>query len=354
MTRDKIQEEAVNSILASRDEHGRCRCTVECITGLGKTFISLLAIKALNPKTVLFLAETTLREAGIRDDIEKFKEIHNYDILANHVVTFACYQSAYKWNGKYYDFVAADEIHDSLSSQYFKYFENNTYTHLLGLSATIDKRTVFKDENEVEYTKLELLNRIAPICFVYSIKQGQEDGTSRKLRISVIEQELDSRVKNIPVTYKDKQGKQQTFYQCEKEYYDYCHKRFLQSMYGDSDFLKRYWQNKRNSIIYNLPTKTQAVITLLTACDLQKTIVFGNSILELNKICPTVSSKNRKETNTKLISDFNSGELNTIGSFKMLKQGINLNDLNNVIFHSYYSVEKDFIQRAGGSLPVFT
>lgn len=347
ISRDDIQQQALKAILESRDEYGRCRCTVEAITGIGKTFISLLTIKELQPKTVLFLAETEVREKGIRDDIDKFLEVFKYDIYKNCKITFMCYQSAYKKVGTYYDMVIADEIHDSLSEQYFKYYENNKYSHLLGLSATIDKRTIFKYLDGTEYTKIELLNKIAPICFTYTIKQGQEDGTSRKLCISVIEQELDSRVKNIPVTYKDKKGIQQTFYQCEKEYYDYCHKRYMQSMYSDSDFLKRYWQNKRNTIIYNLPTKTQAVITLLTACDFQKTIVFGNSILELNKICPTVSSKNRKETNAQLISDFNQGKLNTIGSFKMLKQGINLNDLNNVIFHSYYSVEKDFLQRSG-------
>lgn len=347
MNREEIQEQCLQAILKSKDNNGRVRCTVEAITGIGKTFISLFAIKALNPKSVLFLAETNLREQGIKDDIEKFKEIYGYDIAQGRNITFACYQSAYKWIGKYYDMVVADEIHDSLTPEYFKYYENNTYTHLLGLSATIDKRSIFKYPDGSEYTKIELLNRIAPICFTYTIKQGQEDGTSRKLTISIIELYLDSRVKNIPVTYKDKTGKQQTFNQTEKEYYEYCHKRYVQSMYSDNEFLQTYWRNKRNTIIYNLPSKTQAVITLLTALDLKKTIVFGNSILELNKICPTVSSKNRKDTNVKLIKDFNDGILNTIGSFKMLKQGINLNDLNNVIFHSYYSVEKDFVQRVG-------
>ena len=77
------------------------------------------------------------------------------------------------------------------------------------------------------------------------------------------------------------------------------------------------------------------------------TIVFGNNILELIKICPTVSSKNIPTVNKLLLDSFNKGEIDTIGSFKMLKQGVNLKSLNNVIFHSYYSKEKDFIQRVG-------
>lgn len=346
-TRDEIQINIVKAILNSKDSYGRCRCTVEAVTGIGKTFISLMTIKELNPKTVLFLAETTLREKGIRDDITKFNELYNYNILEHHNVTFACYQSAYKWSGKYYDMVVADEIHDSLSPEYYKYYENNRYSHLLGLSATIDKRSVFKYNDGVEYTKIELLNKIAPICYTYSIKQGQDDNTSRKLKISIIEMELDARVKNIPVSYKNKNGEKETFYQTEKDAYEYCHKRYVQSMYSDNEFLKRYWMNKRNTLIYNLPSKTQAVITILNACNLEKTIVFANSIEQLVKICPTVTSKTGKDYNKKLIDDFNDGKLNTIGSFKMLKQGINLNDLNNVILHSYYSVEKDFIQRVG-------
>lgn len=345
--RNQIQNEIVQSILKSADDNGRVRCTVEAITGIGKTFISLFTIQKLQPKTVLFLAETTIREEGIRADIQKFYELFNYNILEHHNIAFACYQSVYKWTGKYHDLVIADEIHDSLTPQYFKYYENNRYTHLLGLSATIDKNTIFKYENGVEYTKIELLNRVAPICYTYNLKSGQEDGTSRKLVISIIEQDLDERVKSVPVTYKTKLGKQETFYQTEKQAYDYCHKRYVQSMYSDSDFLKRYWMNKRNTLIYNLPSKAQTIITLLQACDLEKTIVFGNSLEQLNKICPTVSSRHKPEVNKQLIADFNSGALNTIGSFKMLKQGVNLNDLNNVILHSYFSIEKDFIQRVG-------
>ena len=34
------------------------------------------------------------------------------------------------------------------------------------------------------------MNKIAPICFTYSLRQGQEDGTSRKLTLSIIEHTL--------------------------------------------------------------------------------------------------------------------------------------------------------------------
>lgn len=350
MTRDEVQKDLVQKALDTRDANGRMRCTIEAITGLGKTFISFHLIRDLQPKTVLFLAETELREQNIRDDIIKYAEIFGYNIFAKHKVEFMCYQSAYKKVDMYHEMVIADEIHDSLTPAYFKYYNNNRYIHLLGLSATIDKRTTYKDEVGNEYTKIDMLNSIAPIAATYTVKQGQQDRTSRELTITIIEHDLDTRKKCIPVEYKDKStGVNKIFFQTEYEYYQYCHSRYIQSFYSPtkSEFLTTFWRNKRNNILYSLPSKTRAVIELLSKHELNRNIVFGNAISQLLEICPTVSSKNSPAVNAKLITDFNEGRLNTIGSFKMLKQGANLNNLDNVIMHSYYSVDKDFIQRIG-------
>jgi len=346
INRNEIQIQACKALLDSKIDD-KVRGTIQAITGIGKTFISLMMIEEIKPKSVLFLAESTLREKDVIKDIEKYKDVFGYDILANHHITFACYQSTYKWVSTFYDMVIADEIHDSLTPEYFKYYQNNRYNHLIGLSATIDKKSSFIINGQ-EVTKIDLLNQIAPIVFTYSIKQGQEDKTARELEISVVIVELDDKKKNIPVDYKDKTtGAKKTFYQTEKDYYTYCHKRFMQAMFSDSEFLKQYWMRKRNEILYNLPSKTESVIALLKTIDLGRTIVFANSITELIKICPTVSSKRTKDINLQVIKDFNDGKLNVIGSFKMLKQGINLDNLDSVVLHSYYGVEKDFIQRVG-------
>lgn len=240
------------------------------------------------------------------------------------------------------------EIHDALTPEYFKYFQNNGYKHLLGLSATIDSKQLYLDDQGNEFNKIDMLNSIAPIVYKYTVTQGQEDDTSRKLKIFVIKHHLDYKDKSVKVSYKDKKtGEDKWFEQSEKEYYVYCQQRFVQAMYAKakSDFLVRYWANRRNSVLINSKSKTKEIKRLLEFLD--RTIVFGNSIVELETICPTVSSHNTKEENEQIISDFQEGRLNTIGSFKMLKQGKNLIGLDNVVMHSYYSVEKDFIQRIG-------
>ena len=44
---------------------------------------------------------------------------------------------------------------------------------------------------------------------------------------------------------------------------------------------------------------------------------------------------------------FEKNKVNVIGSFKKLKQGANLDGLDNCIIMSYYSTEKDIVQRMG-------
>jgi superfamily II DNA or RNA helicase len=348
MTQSEVQASLIDAAMKSMDAYGRLRCTIEAITGLGKTFISFQIIKMLQPKSVLFLAETTMREQNIMEDMEKFKSMFNYDIKAHHKIHFACYQSVYKQVGTYYDMVVADEIHDSLTPKYYNYYLNNKYTHLLGLSATIDKKTKYQDEVGNEYTKIDMLNNIAPIAATYTIQDGQNDNTSRKLKLIIIEHQLDNSMKSIATKF-TKNGQQHTFMQTEQQAYNYADMRLRESLFSRNrnEFLIRYWSNVRNNLLYSLPSKTRSVIKLLTINNLQRNIIFGNNIEELSKICPTVSSKNSAITNKILIKEFNAGNIDTIGSFKMLKQGVNLTGLNNVIFHSYYSIEKDFIQRVG-------
>lgn len=108
--REVIQQEAVEAALSKTDDNGRVRATIQAITGIGKTFIALNLIEKLQPTSVLFLAETTMREADIMSDVIAYSKLYNYDIASHHTITFACYQSAYKWKHTYYDMVVADEI----------------------------------------------------------------------------------------------------------------------------------------------------------------------------------------------------------------------------------------------------
>jgi len=330
--REKIQEEALASWLNNKKKG-----TLELITGLGKTKIALDAVR-LYPKNakILFLAETTGRELELENEQQKWGLL-GYDIK------FACYQSAYKWKDTEWDLVIADEIHDSLTQQYSKFYTNNKYNAIIGLSATVDRRAMVNEEEQV--LKGHLLDKIAPVCYTYGIDEGQEDGTSRKLDVYVINHKLD-------ITKKSVQGgnKANPFMQTEWAAYNYRDQAFKKSLRlsGDAkEFRIRITSASRAKLLYELPSKVDATKLLISNIP-GKTIVFGNSLSALESITPNVVSSNNTDKQNDVIREkFDKGKTNIIASFKKLKQGANLVGLDNVIIHSYYSKSKDLIQRIG-------
>jgi len=338
--KSNVQEKALKSWLDA-DKKG----TVEIITGLGKTFISLNALYTMpkDDKIHLFLAETTSRERDLMKDIEKYNKLFGRDVMKDYNLEFYCYQSAYKWKDDSFGLVIADEIHDSLTPKYSQFYANNTYDAIIGLSATVTKDTYYEEE---KITKGDILQKIAPVCFTYGLEQAQQEGTSRKLNVYVILHHLDERKKNIQAGNKKKR-----FYQSEKAAYQYWDKQHKKSWYIKDDELKklkiRITSTKRSRILYSLPSKIEVVKTLLQELE-GKTIIFGNDLNSLYSITPNViSSKLTEKQNNEIRDAFEKDKINNIGSFKKLKQGANLSNLDNCIIMSYYSKEKDIIQRMG-------
>lgn len=341
--KDKIQREALKAWV----EHGK-KGTLEIITGLGKTFIGLHALYTMprNDDEHYFLAENKDRSKDLLDQIKKYNKIFKVDVLNDYNLKFACYQSSFRWKGKKIGLIIADEIHDALSPQYSKTFFNNSYKAIIGLSATVETKTEYELPNGTIITKGDILNKVAPICFKYTMAQGSIEGTSRKLNIYVIFNKLDNKDKYIPG------GNVKTrFYQTEEAAYTYIDKEHKRSFfYGDEALRKlkiRITASARSKILYNLRSKiniTRELLSKLTS----KTIVFGNSIDALLQVTSNVvSSRNSDAENNRIRDAFDIGKIKTIASFKKLKQGANLTELDNCIMMSYYGIGKDFIQRVG-------
>jgi superfamily II DNA or RNA helicase len=200
------------------------------------------------------------------------------------------------------------------------------------------------DEEEI-ILKGHLLDDIAPVCYTYSIDDGQKDGTSRKLDVYVINHKLDISKKKMEAG-----TKKNRFLQTEWAAYNYKDQQFKKALWAPQavkSFRIRTTSAARAKLLYDLPSKIDATKLLISNIP-GKTIIFGNSIDALTKITPNVvSSKNTAKKNEKIREDFDKGKTKLIGSFKMLKQGANLVGLDNVVIHSYYSKSKDLIQRIG-------
>lgn len=340
--KDKIQQEALVKWLEN-DKKG----TAELATGVGKTILALHALYTMdkNDLTHVFLAETTERKKDLLKDIKKYNQIFNRDVTNDYNLKFYCYQTVYRWKDKKLGLVIADEIHDSLSPKYSEFYFNNDYKALLGLSATVDRKTKYEENGQI-FTKGELLDKIAPVVFKYTINDSQLAGVSRKLNIYVINHQLEEVEKTVKAGSLKK-----SFLQTEKASYDYWDKEHKRSWFIEDQELKalkiRITSHKRSNLLFNLPSKVNIIKQLINTIN-GKTIIFGNSLDALLKITPNVvSSKNDEKKNDFIRYNFDNDKIDIIASFKKLKQGANLDKIDNCIIHSYYGVEKDIIQRVG-------
>lgn len=342
---DSKRDEIQNAAIISWEKAGK-KGTINLSTGIGKTFSFIKATRLLPKKSaILFLAETSQREFDLKNDIILFKKLYGYDLTKTHDLTFMCYQSAYKLVDTKWDLVCSDEIHMSLTPQYIKFYENNKYSAILGLSATIDRATGYEVDGDV-LSKGIWIDKYAPIVFKYNLNQAVEDGTTKKLRIFIINHALDSLNKTVKAGTKDAQ-----FLTTEKDNYDYWDAQFKKALFlSDSPtktFRIRNTSAARAKVLYTLPSKVEAVSKLMKAIK-GKTLIFGNSIDSLSLLTTNViSNKKTDKQNLELRSHFDSGKIDTIASFKMLKQGANLKELSNTILMSYYSKELDMIQMIG-------
>jgi superfamily II DNA or RNA helicase len=297
-------------------------------------------------KVHLFLAETTEREKDLLSDILLYNKLFNVNVLQDYNLVFKCYQTVYKYIDYEFGLVIADEIHNSLTEEYSKFYFNNSYDAIVGLSATVDKNFVIKYENGIKFTKGDLLKKIAPVVYKYSFTEALGDNISRNLNIFVISQDLDSVNKNIKAGNAKK-----VFFQTEKTSYEYWNKEHKKSWFIEDletkDLKIRITAMKRSKLLFSLPSKIKTTKNVLDVLK-GKSIIFGNSLDSLLEVTKNVvSSRNSELDNKKIRDDFDNNKINIIGSFKKLRQGANLKDLDNVILMSYYSSELHIIQQIG-------
>lgn len=125
----------------------------------------------------------------------------------------------------------------------------------------------------------------------------------------------------------------------------------LRDLYLQQMRQKEYYDqtlcSKRAKVLYSANSKVNKVKQLLNALQ-SKTLVFGNDLDTIIKVTSnTVSSRNSKDKNEKIRKQFEQNKINTIGSFKLLEQGANLNSLDNIIMMSYYGKSRPIVQRIG-------
>ena len=353
--KDEIQRKGLN-LWWSSPFYGRG--TLQYATGVGKTRCGVLAAALVAKETkldcnILILTPTeTIRDRSWSEEFEKWNEKEIFDTC----VECICIQTAYKWYGKHYDLVIADEIHNYISPEYFNFFSQNKFDKLLGLSAYIDP------------IKILLLNTIAPICDRINTKRAGELKLISEFKLCTVPLELsiderksyDSVNGNFNRLFSFFEKDLKLMYACmnKNTYINFLTRKGIEldSENSTFPFQCNAAMAKRKKLLYNASSKIQAVEHICKQYPEKKAIIFSQTIEFADKVteklgdtCVSFHSKIGKKARIANLDKLIDNETNVtrISTAKALNEGMNVPDISMAIIASGTSKTKDLIQRIG-------
>lgn len=309
MDRTTLQNEAVN--LGINNPY----IVFELPTGAGKSLIAIRIIEEVGGEWNIVLAETVHELNWINE----FKK-HGKEYLLSKI-TFFCYQSLHKYkNGKNYIY---DEVHHLQSEKRLGLLEDihlNNVERFIGLSATLTR------------TQKESIEDVIGKFYLHKITLSQviDWGILPEPTVYFIGVTLSNTSKYLRYYY----GKEK-FVMCnEQEYYDRISARIdtlkLKYFASNSEFDRVRWlreANNRKKFLSNC--KTRHAREVLKHIKDKRFICFTGSIEQSENLSngKSIHSKLGKKRSEKLINDFNEGVINSLFATGMLKEGINLDNI---------------------------
>lgn len=339
-----------------QDEHLKawktkgCKGTSIAATGLGKTRIGVLAIadtlKDINAEALVIVPTENLRD---NEWINEFKKWGYESYLER--IEFQCIQSAYKSIGRHWDIVIVDEVHTTLSLEYRKFYENNTWDKIYCFTATLPETPEYR----------VYLEDIAPIVKTTNLNQAKNLGLVSpyvvyNLGVSFTPEEA-LEYNRIDKIFKDCTAELGGSFVAFKNA-----GRLLKS--NDTDKKKTAiifykMMNLRKQLCYNAFNKLLTVKQLTDKFDKRKTLIFSESIdfaeqiqtVVGSSLCSIFHSKMPKPVRKSTLEDFgNATGIRVLSSVKALNAGLNVPDCSLGICCAGSSKALDNIQRTGRTL----
>jgi superfamily II DNA or RNA helicase len=365
--REKIQNKALK---LSQDNKS---IVLEWATGAGKTFASVKIIDDIiksnpNAKGYLLCKESTHKKNWL-DDIKLHKMEH---VLKN--VETVLYASSKKLQAKA-DFIILDECH-AITDMRAAHIQRliGPETRLIFLSATIpdDKKKLISllSKRKVEYYKISLMDAIKlgllpkPKVIVHSIDLLDDDN-----RVYEFSMNKGLKPKSVikTVVYADRWKifnqyehirmnvlcNQQEYYNYLNEQLAYVHGKKLVASYMERIQLANKFMNlasTRKKFIASV--KTAKAREILDSFGSLRHVCFAGSIeqsLELGG-GSSVNSNNHKKVNQELIDGFNSKMYSMLYAVNMLREGLNLTEIEKGLIIQLDSTIGSYFQMLGRML----
>lgn len=360
--KDKYQREGLNYWAGP----GLFRACCEIATGVGKTRMAVLAVEYVfsivkNPKILIITPTEIIRDSVFPNEFKKWK----LNKLLNKI-EIQCIQTAYKRRDEHFDLVIADEYHGYLSEQYSLFFSNKI-DRILALSAKVPENNP---------TKFAIANSIAPICYKID--------TDRAVELGLISPYIEY---NVAVTLTPKEQEQYNTIQGNYDKYEellggslqaYANAQIFIRCLGHNQALidqledinnakgaiiaaKGYWKAmmERKKFLYEVPSKTEAVKTLIDKLELSSSVIFSQSVKTASTISDgrfdilpyhtKLSKSCERDFNMKSFLDGRT-RVKHLSTCKCTEEGMDLPKLPAIIIHSRNSSPKSHIQKRGRCL----
>lgn len=349
-TRDELQQEVVD---LSFDLNN---LFIEWVTGFGKT---LAAIKIINNHKGrwLFVYKETTHLKNHLEDVEKHGMSHLLPFI-----DWTTYNSIHKYADNEYTGVVLDECHASTSDIRQEKLSKFKGCKIIATSATIDGTvknvlsSIFGSFHTHKVTFDDAVKwKILPKPKIYLIPLVLD---SENISETISIKKGKNPKNKVETTYSDrwkhmKLTNTEIIINCtQQEKYDYLTdnlnywmKKYREKAetYIKNKFLQYGTQRKR----YLASIKTDTAKKILEIIKDKKFICFAGSVPQAKELggLNAVHSANKK--NDEIIQSFNNGDIQSIYAVNMLKEGVNLSNIEASLIIQLSSKELDIVQRTG-------
>jgi superfamily II DNA or RNA helicase len=311
--RRKLQLEALQAL---RDSS--FRGIVILPTGTGKSFVLIEALRELYKPgmSVLYTCDSIrLRDSDFDKELEKW-DAQEYSSLMEK----ECYASAYKFEGRHYNILLADEGDYGLTPSYSKLFSENTFDYIIFVSATLEAK------------KRVIASTIAPIVYERKLKEIEENKVINKTQFYYVPYLLNEKENNTYLEYNKRfhhllNGPETAYTANQLKFLTFERLHFLASLDSSAYICKE--------LIKDIKAKKPE----------SRILIFCGMTEQADRICPyTYHTKNQEDN---YLDRFNNGEINEVAVCGKVDRGINLNGVNVTVMENVTTSETKMIQKFG-------
>lgn len=331
--KNRIQKEAVEAWVNS----GYCG-TQELATGSGKSKIALDCLQLCRdywqdtrPMTLLVTPTESMRDEDWPAEFEKWGVSTDY-------VKIICQASLSKEKLERYELIIFDEYHNNTvpNLKRIAAVQQSHKPRMLGLTATLPDKANWPDEVE----RVDMLRKLIPSIYKLTTDEAVDLGMIADFEVQVLKFPLDTKLFNIKTGPKGHE-----WLTTEASHYVYLTKELQRAMYAKNESLKFMKMQARTQFIYNLESKSRLaeICMLKLQQNNKRTIVMAGSIEQANRLCgeAVYHSASTREYYDK----FQAKEISLLGAVKALDEGVNLNNLEQLLVTQVQSGERRLIQR---------